>query len=55
MSQQTLDITVSGIATPEREQFARFVPYFLYAEFSAGISFTACAYHTADGFLAEKI
>lgn len=28
LKQQSLDMTVSGIATPEREEFARFIPYF---------------------------
>lgn len=54
MSQQTLDMTVSGIATPEREQFARFVPYFSTRNFLLVSASLPARTHTADGFLAEK-
>lgn len=49
----TLDMSVSGIATPEREQFARFIPYFAtrnYVLLRRDLPATA---QSPEGFLAD--
>ena len=53
MSQQTLDVTVSGIATPEREKFARFIPYFTTRNFLLLSSSAPARAHSPEGFLSE--
>lgn len=48
----TLDMSVSGIATPERERFARFIPYFATRNYALLRRGLLPAASTAEGFLA---
>jgi polar amino acid transport system substrate-binding protein len=53
LSNNTLDMSVSGIATPEREQFARFIPYFSTRNYVLMHKNTPAAAQSMDGFLAN--
>ena len=47
----TLDMSVSGISTPEREKFAQFIPYFSTRNYVLLKSDTPTAAQTMEGFL----
>ena len=49
----TLDMSVSGISTPEREKFAQFIPYFSTRNYVLLNKDTPPSAHTMDGFLAN--
>lgn len=49
----TLDMSVSGISTPEREQFARFVPYFVTRNYVLMRSDLPTTARSPEGFLAD--
>lgn len=49
----TLDMSVSGIATPEREQFARFIPYFATRNYVLMRNDIPGAARSPEGFLAN--
>lgn len=49
-----LDMSVSGIATPEREQFARFIPYFSTRNYVLMHKDVPPAAHSMEGFLADQ-
>lgn len=49
----TLDMSVSGIATPEREQFARFIPYFVTRNYVLMRSELPDSVKNPQGFLAN--
>ena len=48
-----LDLSVSGIATPERERFAEFMPYFQTRNFLMLRRNVPAAAHNPDGFVAR--
>jgi len=49
-----LDMSVSGIATPEREKFARFIPYFATRNYALLDQSLPASATTAEGFLAAR-
>jgi len=49
----TLDMSVSGISTPEREQFARFIPYFATRNYILLRRDLPAAAQSPEGFLAD--
>lgn len=49
-----LDMSVSGIATPEREIFARFIPYFATRNYALLDQNLPASATTAEGFLAAS-
>lgn len=49
----TLDMSVSGISTPEREQFARFIPYFSTRNYVLLRRDLPAAAQSPQGFLAD--
>jgi polar amino acid transport system substrate-binding protein len=53
LSNNTLDMSVSGIATPEREQFARFIPYFTTRNYVLMHKDMPAAAQSMQGFLAN--
>lgn len=53
MSQQLLDLSVSGIATPEREKFAHFIPYFQTRNYALLRLELSNALPTPQAFLAD--
>jgi polar amino acid transport system substrate-binding protein len=53
LSNGTLDMSVSGISTPEREKFVRFIPYFATRNYVLMKKDTPSAAQTMDGFLAN--
>ena len=53
MANGNLDLSVSGIPTPEREQFAEFVPYFQTRNFALMRKELAQRLPTAEAFLAD--
>lgn len=53
LSNGTLDMSVSGISTPEREKFARFIPYFATRNYVLMNKNTPVAAQTMEGFLAN--
>lgn len=52
LSTGKLDMSVSGIPTPEREKFARFVPYFSTRNYALQLKNLPASAGTPDGFLA---
>lgn len=52
LSTGKLDMSVSGIPTPEREKFARFIPYFATRNYVLQPKGLPAAAGTAEGFLA---
>ena len=54
LSNNTLDMSVSGIATPEREKFAQFIPYFSARNYVLMNKDTPSAAQTMEGFLANQ-
>ncbi|MFZ6655133.1 substrate-binding periplasmic protein [Undibacterium sp. TJN19] len=53
LSENVLDMSVSGIATPEREKFAHFIPYFATRNYAILHKKLPAAAKTMDGFLAD--
>lgn len=53
LSNQTLDMTVSGISTPEREKFARFIPYFSTRNFALLANYIPQRSRSMAGFLED--
>ncbi|MDT9001707.1 transporter substrate-binding domain-containing protein [Paucibacter sp. APW11] len=53
LAKQTLDISVSGIATPERERFAEFMPYFQTRNFALMRRELAAELPSMEAFLAD--
>jgi polar amino acid transport system substrate-binding protein len=53
LSGNTLDMSVSGISTPEREKFARFIPYFSTRNYVLMNKDTPLSAQTMEGFLAN--
>ncbi|MBI3283713.1 MAG: transporter substrate-binding domain-containing protein [Burkholderiales bacterium] len=53
LSTGALDMSVSGIATPEREKFARFIPYFTTRNYVLLHKDVPPAAHSMEGFLAD--
>lgn len=51
LRQHDLDMSVSGIATPEREEFAYFIPYFATRNFVLMQATLPTNAHTMEGFL----
>lgn len=51
LSSNALDMSVSGIATAEREKFAYFIPYFATRNYVLLQSYLATSSHTMAGFL----
>jgi polar amino acid transport system substrate-binding protein len=51
LSNNTLDMSVSGISTPEREKFARFIPYFSTRNYVLMNKDIPPAAQTMEGFL----
>ncbi|CAN5722153.1 hypothetical protein BH11PSE12_BH11PSE12_29260 [soil metagenome] len=51
LSNNTLAMSVSGIATPEREQYARFIPYFVTRNYVLLHKGVAATTQTMGGFL----
>lgn len=49
----TLDMSVSGISTPEREQFARFIPYFATRNYVLMRRDLPASAQSPEGFLAD--
>lgn len=49
----TLDMSVSGISTPEREQFARFIPYFATRNYILMRRDLPASAQSPEGFLAD--
>jgi len=54
LSRRLLDLSVSGIATPEREVFAEFIPYFQTRNYVLMTSKVAAEVPTPTAFLADK-
>lgn len=54
LAKQTLDLSVSGIASPEREQFAEFVPYFQTRNFAVMRTELAARLPTLDAFASDS-
>jgi polar amino acid transport system substrate-binding protein len=53
MASGKLDMSVSGIANPEREKFARFIPYFATRNYALQRKSLAASASTPEGFLAD--
>ncbi len=53
LAEGTLDMSVSGIATPERDTFARFIPYFSTRNYVLLATSLPASANTAQGFLAS--
>ena len=53
LSSGALDMSVSGISTPEREKFAQFIPYFSTRNYVLMKKDTPPAAQTMEGFLAD--
>ena len=53
LSNNTLDMSVSGISTPEREKFAQFIPYFSTRNYVLMSKDTPSSAQTMEGFLAN--
>ena len=53
LSSNSLDMSVSGISTPEREKFARFIPYFATRNYVLMNKDTPISAQTMEGFLAN--
>ena len=53
LSNHALDMTVSGVPTPEREKFARFIPYFSTRNFILLASYIPARNRTMAGFLED--
>ncbi|MBV6320069.1 substrate-binding periplasmic protein [Duganella violaceipulchra] len=49
-----LDMSMSGIATPAREKFARFIPYFATRNYALLDQSVPASASTAEGFLAAR-
>ncbi|MDC8772265.1 substrate-binding periplasmic protein [Roseateles albus] len=55
LAKHKLDLSVSGIATPERQQFAEFLPYFQTRNFALLRRDLAATIMTPDAFLADPL
>lgn len=53
LSGHSLDMSVSGVATPEREKFAQFIPYFSTRNYVLMRKDVPIAAQTMEGFLAN--
>jgi polar amino acid transport system substrate-binding protein len=53
LSQHSLDMSVSGISTPEREEFARFIPYFSIRNYLLLRDDVPLPARSLEGFLAN--
>lgn len=53
LAQNSLDLSVSGISTPEREQFAEFIPYFVTRNYAVVRVDQVEAIGTPESFLAD--